>query len=55
MKCPKCAFNHPKKEGAFCGQCGREFVFYPPAPGGPMLVHVTEHMAQVSLVLWLAT
>ena len=26
-----------------------------PAPGGPMLVHVTEHMAQVSLVLWLAT
>jgi len=25
------------------------------APGGRMLVHVSEHMAQVSLVLWLAT
>lgn len=29
--------------------------FVSPAPGGSVLVHVTDHMGQVGLVLWLAT
>jgi hypothetical protein len=33
MRCPKCRYNHKKKDGPSCGSCGYRFIFPDPRKG----------------------